>query len=67
MLARAADGSMRDALSLLDQAIAYCGGKIEEASTATMLGTIDRDHVMRLMRLLAEERCQRLDRGDPGN
>ena len=54
LLARAADGSMRDALSLLDQAIAYCGGRIEEASTATMLGTIDRDHVMRLMRLLAE-------------
>jgi DNA polymerase-3 subunit gamma/tau len=53
MLARAADGSMRDALSLLDQAIAYCGGKIEEAATATMLGTIDRDHVMRLMHLLA--------------
>jgi len=53
MIARAADGSMRDALSLLDQAIAYCGGKIEEAPTATMLGTIDRDHVMRLMKLLA--------------
>jgi DNA polymerase-3 subunit gamma/tau len=53
LLARAADGSMRDALSLLDQAIAYCGGKIEEAPTATMLGTIDRDHVMRLLRLLA--------------
>jgi DNA polymerase-3 subunit gamma/tau len=54
MLARAADGSMRDALSLLDQAIAYCGGKIEVAPTATMLGTIDRDHVMRLLRLLAD-------------
>ena len=53
LLARAADGSMRDALSLLDQAIAYCGGKIEEGPTATMLGTIDRDHVMRLMKLLA--------------
>ena len=53
MIARAADGSMRDALSLLDQAIAYCGGKIEEGPTATMLGTIDRDHVMRLMKLLA--------------
>ena len=53
LLARAADGSMRDALSLLDQAIAYCGGKIEAAPTATMLGTIDRDHVMRLMKLLA--------------
>ncbi len=54
LLARAADGSMRDALSLLDQAIAYCGGKIEEGPTATMLGTIDRDHVMRLMKLLAD-------------
>ncbi len=53
LLARAADGSMRDALSLLDQAIAYCGGKIEEKQTASMLGTIDRDHVMRIMRLLA--------------
>ena len=53
ILARAADGSMRDALSLLDQAIAYCGGKIEEAPTAAMLGTIDRDHVMRLMKLLS--------------
>ncbi len=53
LLARAADGSMRDALSLLDQAIAYCGNKIEEKQTATMLGTIDRDHVMRVMQLLA--------------
>lgn len=53
LLARAADGSMRDALSLLDQAIAYCGGKVDAASTAIMLGTIDRDHVMRIMKLLA--------------
>jgi len=53
MLARAADGSLRDALSLLDQAIAYCGGKVEEAPVATMLGTIDRDHVSRLLELLA--------------
>ncbi|MDG2107530.1 MAG: DNA polymerase III subunit gamma/tau [Woeseiaceae bacterium] len=53
LLARAADGSMRDALSLLDQAIAYCGGKIEESLTATMLGTIDRDHTIRLINLLA--------------
>ena len=53
MIARAADGSLRDALSLLDQAIAYCGGKVEEKPVATMLGTIDRDHVSRLVRLLA--------------
>jgi DNA polymerase-3 subunit gamma/tau len=54
-IARAADGSMRDALSLLDQAIAYCGGKIEEPEVALMLGTIDRDHVVRLLRLLAAD------------
>jgi len=53
MIARAADGSLRDALSLLDQAIAYCGGKVEEAPVAAMLGTIDRDHVTRLVKLLA--------------
>ena len=53
-IARAADGSLRDALSLLDQAIAYCGGKVDEASVAAMLGTIDRDHVTRLLRLLAD-------------
>ncbi|MDJ0908412.1 MAG: DNA polymerase III subunit gamma/tau [Woeseiaceae bacterium] len=53
LIARAADGSLRDALSLLDQAIAYCGGKVEETPVAKMLGTIDRDHVTRLLRLLA--------------
>ena len=55
-IARAADGSMRDALSLLDQAIAFCGGRIEEPLVAKMLGTIDRDHVVRLLRLLAKPR-----------
>jgi len=54
-LARAADGSMRDALSLLDQAIAYCGGKLEEQQVAMMLGTIDKDHVVRLLRLLVDD------------
>ncbi len=54
-IARAADGSMRDALSLLDQAIAYCGGAITEPQVAKMLGTIDRDHVVRLLRLLAAD------------
>ena len=54
MLARAADGSLRDALSLLDQAIAYCGGKVDAESLALMLGTIDRDHVVRLLRNLAD-------------
>jgi DNA polymerase-3 subunit gamma/tau len=43
---------LRDALSLLDQAIAYCGGKVEQAPVAIMLGTIDREHVSRLIALL---------------
>ena len=55
LIARAADGSLRDALSLLDQAIAYCGGKLEEGQVASMLGTIDRAHVARLLRLLADQ------------
>lgn len=53
MIARAADGSMRDALSLLDQAVAYCGGALTEDAVAVMLGTIDREHVARLLGLLA--------------
>ncbi len=54
LLARAADGSLRDALSLLDQAIAFCGGKVEELPVSKMLGTIDRNHVAKLLRQLAE-------------
>jgi len=53
-LARAADGSMRDALSLLDQAIAHGGGRVEEAEVAAMLGTIDRAHVLALAQHLAD-------------
>ena len=55
MISRAADGSLRDALSLLDQAIAFCGGDVVEASVATMLGTIDRQHVSKIVNLLADE------------
>jgi DNA polymerase III subunit gamma/tau len=53
LVAQAADGSMRDALSLIDQLIAFGGGKVDEASARGMLGTIDRDHVTRLARALA--------------
>ena len=52
-LARAADGSLRDGLSLLDQAIAYTGGKLTEAGVATMLGTVDRTRVGALLEALA--------------
>jgi DNA polymerase-3 subunit gamma/tau len=53
LVARAAEGSMRDALSLLDQLIAFGGGSLSEANTRAMLGTIDRGHVGRLIDALA--------------
>jgi DNA polymerase-3 subunit gamma/tau len=53
LLARAADGSMRDGLSLLDQAIAYGGGKLTVAEVRAMLGTIDQDSIERLLQALA--------------
>jgi DNA polymerase III subunit gamma/tau len=53
LLARAAEGSMRDALSLLDQLIAFGGGSLNEADARAMLGTIDRGHVGRLIDALA--------------
>lgn len=48
-ISRAADGSMRDALSLLDQAIAYGGGKVTEKDVTSMLGTIEKNHVYKLL------------------
>ena len=54
LVAIAADGSMRDGLSLLDQLIAFGNGKVEEAAARAMLGTIDRQQVARLVELLAD-------------
>ena len=54
LLSRAARGSMRDALSLTDQAIAFGGGKLEEAAVRQMLGSVDRGHVFRLIDALAQ-------------
>ena len=53
-LARAADGSLRDALSLLDQAIAYCGGTLNDKDILTMLGTIDRNYVEQILNSLID-------------
>lgn len=53
LVARAADGSLRDALSLLDQLIAFGGGKLTEAEARAMLGTIDRVQTIKLLELLA--------------
>jgi DNA polymerase-3 subunit gamma/tau len=49
LLARAADGSMRDGLSLLDQAIAYGGGQVTEAEVRAMLGTIDQNFIENIL------------------
>ena len=53
-IARAAQGSLRDALSLLDQAIAHGGGSVTEASARAMLGAVGQDHLHALLRALAE-------------
>jgi DNA polymerase-3 subunit gamma/tau len=49
LVARAAEGSMRDALSLLDQVIAFGGGKLTAEDTRTMLGTLDRSQVFAIV------------------
>lgn len=54
LLAEAADGSMRDALSLLDQTIAFCAEKITTADTRQMLGSIEQDTLLRLLTALAD-------------
>ncbi len=52
-LARSADGSMRDSLSLLDQAIAYSDGNVTDVAIHEMLGTVPREYLHTLMQALA--------------
>ena len=54
-IGRAADGSMRDALSLTDQAIGHGGGHINEADVSAMLGTIERRFVVDICQALASQ------------
>ena len=60
LLARAANGSMRDALSLLDQAIALGSGQVQEVAVRQMLGAVDRQFVYRLLETLAAGDAQAL-------
>jgi len=60
LLSHGADGSMRDALSLLDQAIAYGGGKLSGDEVQAMLGTVSRDRVMAILRALIANDAQQL-------
>lgn len=59
-LGEAAKGSVRDALSLTDQAIAFSGGELTVASVTAMLGTVDRSHVTMLLRSLADGEAEPL-------
>ncbi|MCA1769659.1 MAG: DNA polymerase III subunit gamma/tau [Halomonas sp.] len=54
LLGRAAEGSMRDAMSLTDQAIAFGQGRVEHADVAAMLGTLDQRYVLALVEALAD-------------
>jgi DNA polymerase III subunit gamma/tau len=62
LLARAAAGSMRDALSLTDQAIAYGSGQVREEETRAMLGVIDQAYLLPVLEALASGDGQRLMR-----
>ncbi len=53
MIAHAARGSMRDALSLLDQAIAFCAGNVQTEAVRSMLGTVDRGFLVSILECLA--------------
>ena len=55
LIAKAANGSMRDALSILDQGIAYCGGTIEETTIKQMLGAIDQSYLFNLIHAVIEQ------------
>jgi DNA polymerase-3 subunit gamma/tau len=52
LIARSAAGSMRDGLSLLDQAIAHGAGRVEEAQVRSMLGTVDQDYLFAILEAL---------------
>ncbi|MDD3884913.1 MAG: DNA polymerase III subunit gamma/tau [Gallionella sp.] len=60
LIARAAEGSMRDALSLLDQGIAFSAGRVTESIVRDMLGAVDRGHVFALMEALVEGKGESL-------
>ena len=60
LLARAADGSLRDALSLTDQAIASGDGQVTTAAVSTMLGTLDDDQALSLIEAMVQADGERV-------
>ncbi len=59
-IARAADGSLRDGLSLLDQAIAFGGGSLKDDDVASMLGSIDHAHIAMIIDALIDADASKL-------
>jgi DNA polymerase-3 subunit gamma/tau len=55
LLARAAHGSMRDSLSLLDQAIAHGGGRVEHTSVRAMLGSVEQEYLREILHALQQQ------------
>jgi len=53
-IARAGRGSLRDSLTITDQAIAFCEGKLSDSEVAAMLGTLPSDNVLKLLRDIAD-------------
>ena len=60
IIAKAAHGSMRDALSILDQAIAYSGNEISTKKIISMLGTIDDTFLISILNALAENNGEKV-------
>ncbi len=60
MIAKSADGSARDSLSILDQAIAYGGGKVQLAAVQAMLGLVDQQFTRQILAALADESAEEL-------
>ena len=65
LIARAAHGSMRDGLSLLDQAIAHGAGKVEDASVRAMLGAVDQEYLSSAAGRAGARRRRGADRRSP--
>lgn len=60
MIARKGDGSMRDALSVLDQVLAFCGGQVTDEDVASLLGVVDRRLLMEASRAVFARDCRNL-------
>ena len=59
LIAKAGDGSVRDSLSLVEQAAAFGGGEVRASDVESMLGRVSTQRLMELLAALARSQCQR--------